>query len=76
MANRTVRCETVEGLRHTYWFAVGSSEVVGRSDACGFHDLRKPPFVQILPCPYCGVETDEEHRATMNQVDGHVFRKP
>lgn len=25
------------------------------------HDHRQPPFIQILPCPYCGVLEDREH---------------
>lgn len=25
------------------------------------HDMRSPPFLQILPCPYCGVAEDRDH---------------
>jgi hypothetical protein len=32
-------------------------------------DLRKvPPFIQILPCPYCGVTEDRGHHA-LSHVD-------
>ena len=30
---------------------------------------RNPPFYQILPCPFCGVETDRNHNPLMHVDD-------
>lgn len=30
------------------------------------HDLREPPFIQILPCPYCGVLEDKDHDSKLH----------
>jgi len=37
-------------------------EVIGPEDARFYRDYRKKsPFLQILPCPYCGVAEDRGH---------------
>ena len=45
----------------------------GRSDQDPVKaDLRKhPPFYQILPCPYCGVEEDRNHEVLLH-VDSRL----
>lgn len=30
------------------------------------HDMRNPPFLQILPCPYCGVNEDKDHDLSLH----------
>jgi len=37
-----------------------------------FYDLRdKAPFLQILPCPFCGVKEDKNHNAHKH-IDTHL----
>jgi len=35
-------------------------------------ELRKlPPFIQILPCPFCGVEKDHDHKP-LEHIDSRL----
>lgn len=65
--SNVVRCEVVKyGERH-YWFKIEDNplaqlKAVAESVNGVVKDLRtEPPFYQILPCPYCGVEEDRNH---------------
>ena len=46
----------------TYWRRPGGAVVARREGAGRAEDVRAlPPFLQILPCPYCGVSEDRSH---------------
>ena len=58
-----------DGVR--YWREAAGQTVASR-DGSGFvTDHRpRPPYFQILPCPYCGVEEDRGHEPRL-----HVDRR-
>ena len=67
----TAQCNELffDGVR--YW-RDASGQTLASRDGTGFvtDHRQRPPFVQILPCPYCGVETDRGHESLL-----HVDRR-
>jgi hypothetical protein len=65
------RCKTEATSSGVAWRGE-SGEIIFEAFADGtFRDHRKkPPFLQILPCPYCGVTEDRGH-VTSKHVNTH-----
>ena len=66
-----IQCSEVyfDGVR--YWRDANGQTLASR-DGTGFvtDHRQRPPFFQILPCPYCGVESDRGHEPLL-----HVDRR-
>jgi hypothetical protein len=58
-----------DGVR--YW-RDASGQTLASRDGTGFvtDHRQRPPFAQILPCPYCGVTDDRGHEPRL-----HVDRR-
>ena len=70
--DNVVRCKVVETAGIKFWYPEPGDAIFmvdTTVDPPVKSDLRKnPPFYQILPCPYCGVEEDRGHIA-LDHVD-------
>jgi hypothetical protein len=71
--SNAVRCKTFLLNGVLYWEAPDGQTIARREAIPGGWLVERfpscppsPPFVQLLPCPWCGVEEDRDHG------EGHV----